>query len=459
MKLIYTLLFSVFIFVAHAEVTELNNEILPPDSTSSIIDRTTSLYFLEEGKKEFARGKTRDALRRFREAYVRDQYNSKAVYWIGEAHYKMDNFGYALKYAKIAQSLSGTADGDLLFLMGKAYHRENKLDSAKVKYEKANALLSNAKKKAYNIPHLLNELKFADSVSKIENRFEKKLFNDQINSGYDDYSMVISKDGKEAFFVSRRPDTKGGNVNPADQRFFEDIYYTKWDEEKNDWGNATNDVERLNSIGFDAISHIVADGSEVYLTVNTSVVNVKRQTKSSDIYTSKKTKEDKWSSPRPIKNKSINTSFFDGAPTLTEDGNTMYFVSDRDGERSQSDIYVVHKVGRDWGTAKKLPMNVNTKSNETTPFITPDGRFLFFSSNGYTGMGDYDIYVTENKGNEWTTPINLGPDFNTVNDDIFFRYYEKLKKAVVSTYRIQGDKSSMDIFEIDLENWVIPTEK
>lgn len=458
MKLIYTSLFSMLVLFSHAKTVELDHAVLPPDSTSSLIDRTASLYFLEEGKKAFAAGQIQSALRRFREAYVRDQYSSKVTYWIGEAHYEMDNFGYALKYGKIAESLTKEVDVDLLFLMGRAYHRESHLDSAKLKYEKVNSLLSTSKKKVYEIQHLLDEVKFADSVSKRETVYEKTLLNNQINSGYDDYNFVIANNAKEAFFVSRRPDTKGGNMNPDDQRYFEDVYHVKWNEADNDWGVATNDIERLNSEGFDAVNYINADGSEVYMTINTSVANVNNQTKGSDICIAKKTKEDKWSSPRPIQNKTINTSFFDGAPTLTADGNTMYFVSDRDGINSKSDIYVVYKTGKQWGAAKKLPMTVNTKSNETTPFISADGRFLFFSSDGHNGMGGYDIYVTENQGNSWSEPINLGPDFNTVNDDIFFKYYDKLNKAVVSTYRIQGDKSSVDIFEIMLKDWKIPTK-
>lgn len=459
MKLIFTLLFVAFIFSANAEVTKKISTIIPPpDSTSSLIDRTASLYYLEEGKKDFALGKTRDALRRFREAYVRDQFNAKAVYWIGEAHYEMDNFGYALEYARIADKLSSEENVDLLFLMGRAYHRENNLDSAKLKYERVNELLSSSKKKIYEIEHLLGEVKFADSVSKIKSKYDKVLLNEQINSGYDDYNFVISKNGKEAFFVSRRPDTKGGGVNPDDQRYFEDVYYTKWNEADNDWGKVSNEIDRLNSDGFDAVNHVSSDGKEVYLTVNTSVVNVRNQTRGSDIMISKRTKEERWSTPEPIKSSAINTTYFDGAPTLTGDGNTMYFVSDRDGEKSKSDIYVAHKNGEHWGGAKKLPMTVNTVGNETTPFITSDGRFLFFSSDGYVGMGGYDVYVTENKGDAWTTPVNLGPDFNTVNSDIFFKYYDKLNKAVVSTYRIEGNKSNMDIFEIMLKDWKIPTK-
>lgn len=456
MKLIFILLTATFILNSNTAFSA--SPISPPDSTSSLIDRTASYYYVEEGKKAFEAGKTRDALRRFREAYVRDQYNAKAVYWIGEAHYEMDNFGYALQYARIADKLSTEENVDLLYLMGRAYHRENILDSAKIKYEKVNALLSSSKKKIYDIQALMDEVHFADSVSKLELKYERILLNDQINSGYDDYNFVISKDGKEAFFVSRRPDTKGGMMNPDDQRYFEDVYHTKWNEADNDWGKASNEIEKLNSEGFDAVNHISADGEEVYLTVNTSVADVKNQTRGSDILISKRTKEERWSSPKPIKNSSINTSYFDGAPTITGDGNTMYFVSDRDGEKSKSDIYVVYKNGKDWGSAKKLPMTVNTTGNETTPFITEDGRFLFFSSDGYTGMGGYDIYVSENKGNEWTKPVNLGPDFNTVNNDIFFKYYKELNKAVLSTYRIQGNKSSIDIFEIILKDWKIPTK-
>lgn len=429
---------------------------LPTDSSSSIIDRTAALYLIEEGKKFFLEGKSRDALRKFREAYVRDKYSYRAAYWIGEAHYSMDNYGYALKYAKIAESLSQATDGDVFFLIGKAYHRQNYLDSARMNYGLADIQLSNAKKKVYNLQQFLTEIEYAQSVADQELKYERVLMGSNVNSGYDDYSAVITGGGNEMFFVSRRPDTKGGNINPEDQRYFEDIYYTRWDEENNEWTRASNDVERLNSEGFDAISHISEDGTVAYLTVNTSVVDVKNPTRSSDICISERTKEDRWSTPRPIKNKTINTSYFDGAPTLTADGNTMYFVSDREGERFKSDIYVVYKDGNKWGEAEKLPMTVNTIGNETTPFITPDNRYLFFSSDGRKGMGGYDIYVTENLGDSWSEPKNLGPNFNTVNNDIFFKYYPELKKGILSTYRLQGNKASMDIFEILLEGWKIP---
>jgi Tol biopolymer transport system component len=456
MKLFFFLLTAILMSTSAGFSAERNAYPLPTDSSSSIIDRTAALYLIEEGKKVFIQGKSRDALRKFREAYVRDKFSYKAAYWIGEAHYSMDNYGYALKYGKVAESLSQATDGDVFFLIGKAYHRQNQLDSARMNYNLAEIQLSTAKKNAYNIQQLINEIEYAQSVADEELKYERKLMNDNVNSGYDDYNTLITGDGKKLFYVSRRPGTKGGNINPDDQRYFEDIYYAQWDEEANDWGKATNDVERLNSEGFDAVNHVSQDGTEAYLTINTSVLDIKRPTKSSDIYVADLTKEDRWSSPKPIKNKTINTSYFDGAPSLTADGNTMYFVSDREGERYKSDIYVVYKEGRKWGEAKKLPMTVNTIGNETTPFISPDNRYLFFSSDARKGMGGYDVYVAENLGDSWSEPKNLGPNFNTVNNDIFFRYYPELKKAMLSTYRLQGNKASMDVFEILLDGWKIP---
>jgi tetratricopeptide (TPR) repeat protein len=429
--------------------------VVPPDSSSSIIDRTAALFLVDEGKKFFNQGKSIDALRKFREAYVRDKYSYRAAYWIGKAHYSMDNYGYALKYAKIAESLSEAADGEVFLLLGEAYHRQHLLDSARMNYDLAKIQLSTAKRNAFNIDQKIEEVSFAQAVKNNPIKFEKILLSGNVNSGYDDYSPVITNDGKTLYFSSRRPDTKGGNINPDDQRYFEDVYKSVWKDSLNDWSEATNDVERLNSEGFDAVGYISNEG-EAFMTVNTSIIDTKNPTRSSDICTSSLTKEDRWSSPRPFKNKTINTSFFDGAPTLTADGNTMYFVSDRDGENSLSDIYVVYKEGRNWGEAVPLPMSVNTTGNETTPYITPDNRYLFFSSDGRKGMGGYDIYVTENLGDSWSEPKNLGPEFNTVNNDTHFKYYEALKQAFLSTYRLQGSKASMDIFKLDLTGWKAP---
>ena len=252
----------------------------------------------------------------------------------------------------------------------------------------------------------------------------------------------------------------GGGMNPDDQRFFEDTYISIFDSELNEWDDVTNEIGKINSDGFDALNYISPDGLYGVMTLNTTALDIKMKnsTKGSDLCEVKMSNKATWNTPKIIKNKTINTSYFEGSATLTADGNTMYFVSDRKGNESSTDIYMVEKVGKGWGEAVALPMTINSVGRETTPFITPDGRYLFYSSDGLTGMGGLDVYVVENKGGEWSVPVNLGAGINTVNNDSHFVYAIEFKTAYVSGYEIVGNKSSLDIYQFDMTNFSIPSE-
>lgn len=456
-KLVVILMFVNLYSFAYSGLEGEFNHIAPPDSSSSLVDRAAARLLIDEGKQLLNQGRTRDALTKFRQAYVRDKYSSRAAYWVGRAHYNLSNYGYALQYAKVSESLSQAADGEVFYLLGQAYHRKNQLDSARMNYDLAKIQLSKTKNSAYLIDELIAQVSFAQSVNDKELRFQKELLPGEVVSGFSDYSPVLAPNHQELYFVSRRPDTKGGGVNPSDQNYFEDIYIAKWNETEQIWDSVSNDLERLNTDGFDAISHITSDGQTIYTTLNTSVLDISNTTRGSDIATSSMTNQGRWSKPKPINHKQINTSFFEGGATLTADENTMYFISDRNAERSMMDIFVVHKEGKKWGEVSALPANVNSGGNETTPYITPDGQYLFFSSDGFIGMGGYDIFVTKNLGEgKWSDPINLGHEFNTVNNDTHFRYYEELARAYFSSYRLQDNKASIDIYQISLEGWGIP---
>jgi hypothetical protein len=248
-------------------------------------------------------------------------------------------------------------------------------------------------------------------------------------------------------------------MNPDDQEYFEDIYRAVWNETNQTWDSLSNELDRLNSNGFDAFSCIYANGTKGLITINNTAIDLKNQTKSSDLFTVELSSKQKWSTPKRIDDNSINTTFFEGAASITDDGNTLYFVSDRNAETSSSDIFVSTKTNGEWSKPKALPASINSLENETTPFISGDGRFLFFSSNGLLGMGGYDVFVVENLGSTWGTPINLGSEVNSVNNDTHFQYYPQLKKAVLSSFEIIGQKSSMDVYELDFSTFKIPTAK
>lgn len=432
----------------------------PQDSTVSIMSKASSKLLVDQGKQLLVAGRSRDALTKFREAMIKDRYNSKAVFWLAQTHYSLSNYGYALKYARQSEEINGEVDGDIAFLLGEVYHRMEKLDSARNYYVIALNGLSRGKRRNLDVKGKIEQVDYAKNALAIEKNYNLSPINGNVNSGYNDYSPVLSHDGLSLYFVSRRPDTQDGGLNPDDQQFFEDIYLVKRKTLSDEWDGLTNDLERLNSPGFDAVNYLSKDGLQMYLTVNTSIVDVPKPTRGSDICVSEYTNLDRWTVPKAISNKDINTSFFEGGATLTDDGNTMYFVSDRDGNKSKMDIYVTHRSGNNWGEVKKLPKIVNSKGNETTPFITPDGKYLFFSSDGHLGMGGYDIFVTKNLGNnQWSRPVNLGAEFNSVNDDTHFKYYSHFNKALMASFIIVGQKASMNILEIDLEGWEIPVDE
>ena len=446
----------VFVYASNAFCTAT-----PPDSTTSIVDKTSAAIIIEDGRTLFSKGKIKNALIKFRQASVKDPHSWKAFYWVSKCHYRMNNYGYALKYAKLAMKQGGEKVNDeVYFMLGCTYHRLGSLDTAMINYKRALEALPKRRSNELLVEHHIKECDFAkvELTKNDDNKFGKERVRGDVNSGYDDYNIVLV-DNNTIYFTSRRSNTMGGGMNPDDQRFYEDIYKATFDPETQEWDNVTNELGKLNSEGFDALNYISKDGLTAILTLNTTTTDRKKTTRGSDIAEAKYSNKGTWNTPKAIKNKSINTSFFEGSASLTADGNTMYFVSDRKGEKSSTDIYVVRKNGKNWGEAKALPMTVNTKGRETTPYITPDGRFLFYSSDGMLGMGGLDVYVVEYKGGSWGTPINLGSGINTVNNDSHFVYSEAMKKAFLAGYEIIGNKSSIDLYELNFTDFVIPTNK
>lgn len=427
---------------------------MPPDSTSTIVEKTAAAYLIEEGKTLYAEGKMRDALNKFRDAAKKDVTSWKAPFWISRCHYEQYNYGYALKYAKDAVMINNNeVDKEVYEILAESYHRLGILDSAITNYELGIKNLPKTRSAELRLPLRLEQAKYAkEQLAKgIENK--RLHIEGNVNSGYNDYSPVVFDVGKSMYFTSRRSNTTGGGQNPSDQQFFEDIYSAKWNPETNQWDSITNRLGRLNGNGFESVSYVSEDGLTAYITLNnTAVQDAKIVTKSSDIAEVKWTKQGQWSIPKLL-DKNINTSYYEGNATLTADGQTMYFVSERNANSKMSEIYVTYKQGNAWSKPVALPAEINSKGRETTPFITPDGRYLFFSSNGHpNGLGGYDVYVVERMGSSWGEVKNLGPAINTVNDDFGFKIYDTIGKAYVNGLEVIGDKASLDIYEFNLKS-------
>ncbi|MBM78355.1 MAG: hypothetical protein CL846_07720 [Crocinitomicaceae bacterium] len=250
------------------------------------------------------------------------------------------------------------------------------------------------------------------SSKKIYNKPEKYL-----NSTNDEYNPVPTLDNKELYFCGfNRKDGIGG----------EDIFLF----DKN-----SKDVSVINSLstydGNEAPLSISADGNTILIWNNEN---------KGDIYYSNKTING-WTEPVPFP-APINSDYYEGDAQLTSDGKSMLFVSSRPGgygihtdnsfqyhgdNEYPTDIYICHLDENDnWSAPINLGPEINTKYTERSPFLHPDGRTLYFSSDGLYGLGRLDVFMTtkinDSLWNQWKKPKNLGKEVNTSGKDWGFKF-------------------------------------
>lgn len=151
-----------------------------------------------------------------------------------------------------------------------------------------------------------------------------------------------------------------------------------------------------------------------------------------------------------VKELSFNNSTFDCMhPSLSADGQTLYFTSNMPGGFGGTDIYMVQKQGNVWGQPINLGDEVNTSEKEGFPYIHETGT-LFFSSNGHGGYGGYDMYMYEKTGRGGTALKNLGVPFNSGSDDLGFIINEAGTRGYFASDRTGGyGKDDIYLFEAE----------
>ena len=205
-----------------------------------------------------------------------------------------------------------------------------------------------------------------------------------INTEYNEYGAVVSADESVLLFTARQPNSTGGGIDPGLNEPFEDIYIST-KQADGQWTKAVNLPKQVNSSDHDAVAAISADGQRFIIYSGSS--------NSGDLFESVLTGNE-WSKPESL-GKNVNTKYHEPSGCYSPDENTLYFVSDMPGGEGQHDIYMCKKddKGR-WGEPQNLGKTVNSTFNEEGVFMHPDGKTLYFSSEGHKSMGGFDIFRT-----------------------------------------------------------------
>lgn len=262
-----------------------------------------------------------------------------------------------------------------------------------------------------------------------------------VNTEYDEYFPSISADGKTLIFTRLLP-TYGNN--PAVGDFHEDIYISIKNE-NDTWEEAQSIDNQINDFSNQGAHTISADGNLMIYTDCTCSDGLVR---CCDLYLSENI-AGKWSKGKKL-GEPINTNYWEAQPCISADGKTIFFVSNRQGGKGNKDIWkIVKLLDGSWSNAINLGDSINTAGNEMSPFIHPDNKTFYFSSDGFPGMGGLDLFISEiNENKKFSKPRNLGFPINSAENEFRIVIDAKGQTAYYSSDR--NSETGQDIYKFEL---------
>ena len=263
----------------------------------------------------------------------------------------------------------------------------------------------------------------------------------ELNSAYNEFAPSETADGSTLYFTSDRPGTNRKEVIETGG-YSEDIFVTHRDS-LGHFSPPEPLPPPLNSLDDEGAATVSADGQTMFMSLCRRPDGVG----DCDIYRSQLV-GNTWTAPQNL-GRPINTPAWDAEPSITADGLTMYFSSTRPGSIDGSeDIYVAYKnTDGLWGPPQNLGEPVNTRFNDRSPFISADGKTLYFSSNGHPGFGNHDLFLSRKLSDgTWSEPVNLGRPINAYGDDVFLTIPARGDKVIYSTQRDDA-RSKLHLYE------------
>ncbi|NUM50717.1 MAG: PD40 domain-containing protein [Flavobacteriales bacterium] len=389
----------------------------------SALDEANTLY--EQGYQAY-----KVALSLFLKAQNFNPNNAEVNYKVGKCYLYSSYKTKATPYLEKALELNPNVAQDIRYFLGRAYHLEKQWDKAISEYKKYRNTISgiNAPERFAEVDKRIEECGYG---KKYEEKTDDRVFIDNIgkdiNTDGPEYGAIISADESMMIFTSRRPNTTGGQQDPFINEYFEDIYIAY--KEKGKWLPAQNIGKPVNTEGHDASVALAPDGQKLIIYIDDKG--------DGNLYECR-LEGATWSKPKKLDNNTINTKEHESSASYAADGKTLYFVSNRQGGLGGRDIWYSRwdDKNQKWGAAINMGATINTKYNEESVVIHPDGKTLYFSSEGHSSSGGYDIFKSELKNGSWQKPENIGYPINTPDDDVFFvisgsgrrGYYSSVKK-------------------------------
>jgi outer membrane protein OmpA-like peptidoglycan-associated protein/Tol biopolymer transport system component len=265
-----------------------------------------------------------------------------------------------------------------------------------------------------------------------------------INSDYNDYMPALNPNGSKLYFTSVRP---GGvkKEESSDKEGDEDIYVIE--KSAGQWGAPQLLPEPINSESNEGAACFSADGQLMVYTACGREGGIGN----CDLYIST-LEGSQWKQPINLGNV-VNSTEWDSQPTISYDGNRIIFTSTRPGGYGSEDLYMIERNGfGEWGPAMNLGGAVNTPFSDMSPFLSQDGKTLYFASVGHPGYGSHDMFKTVLENGRWSMPVNLGRPLNTEGKESYFT----IGGSGEFGYFASSREGQLDLFEMAIPEEMRP---
>lgn len=397
-------------------------------------------YEIEEGDEHFSHKNYIMAIPIYRYFAKKEPDNLKARYRLAYClvHTRINRPEAIPILENLIKEKEGKTNLEYHMLLAKAYFLTNEIEKAEDTYKKCLEL----KPGKDDTKYIQRQLRYIENakvlISKPVNVTFYNLGKD-INSDEPDYYPFVNANETFLVFTSRRKDNVGGRKQETDGYRNSDIWFSK--AENSVWTKAVNGGRMINTSFDEQAVSLNADGTQM-------IVYIDNVEKYGDLYISqRKDLQSEFPKHKPLDeviNKEIELT-----GCLSEDGLTFFF-SRKEKLEGQSDLYFVRKLPNGkWGLPFKLPSNINTDENEDFPFLGPDGRTLYFSSEGHNSMGSFDLFkcTWDPETNTFSDPVNLGYPINSTDEDRSISVTPDNRVGYISAYRPDGI-GDLDIYRI-----------
>ncbi|MFO7829410.1 MAG: OmpA family protein [Bacteroidales bacterium] len=439
--------------------------IVTPYIVSAQYDYSTknkkAIKYYEEALSAFGRMDYFNAADLMQKAIKADKKFIEAHIVLSEIYMDNGNYRKAIDSYQNAIDIDPDFFPGIYFSLGQLEMVEQEFESAKKHLEKYLTYKDIKPISRSQAERKLESCKFAIHAVNNPVPFNPKNLGENINTEYNEYWPTLTADEQTLVFTrlipkglidygddEQKPAEEDQEMLPGMSNVQEDFYISS--KINDEWSMAVNAGKKINTAGNEGAQTITADGRTMYFTACNRVNGKGR----CDIYRSEKVGNE-WSQPENI-GAPVNSAYWEAQPSISPDGRTLYFVSNRPGGMGQKDIWKSDRLADGtWTKPVNLGENINTPGEEQSPFIHYDNKTLYFSSDGLIGMGGFDLFkVTRNDDNSWTEPENLGYPINTVYDEVGLIVNARGDKAFFASDRLSN--RGRDLFKFELYSEIRP---